>query len=455
MLVAGLAKLGMLVRYVPNAVLVGFVNAVAVNIMLGQLSNFTGYRGQGANRVVRALDTLLHLASFHWPTVLIAVLTLGMILVLERTRVGAMGLFVAVVVSSALVALVQPLASVPTLGDLAEVPTGLPFPVLPSFARVGDLIVPALSLAFVGLVQGAAIGQSVPNPDGSYPDASGDFRGQGVANIVSGLLRGMPVGGSMSGTALVIAAGGRGRYANLIAAAVMALIVVAFGSTAGLVAMPSLAALLMLIGWRTLKPYQIQMVWRTGKTQATIMTTTFVLTLLVPMQYAVLAGVGISIILFTARQSNRVTVKRWVFQPGSPHPTEEQPPATLPAHEIVVLTPYGSLFFASASVFASQLPVPEADSAGSVVVLRMRGKEELGSTFINTIVRYHDSLAEVGSHLVLTGIGDRVLAQLRDTGALAKLDPQNVFAASPQVGLSLQAGLDRARNLMPGHPAGG
>lgn len=447
MLAAGVARLGSLVRYVPNAVLTGFVNAVAVNIMLGQLSNFTGYQAQGSNRVVRAFNTLVNVASFHWPTVLIAALTLGLILVLERTRLGALGLFVAVVVSSALVALIDPLSSVPTLADLAEVPTGLPLPVMPSLSRVFDMIVPAVSLAFVGLVQGAAIGQSIPNPDGTYPDASGDFRGQGVANIVSGLLRGMPVGGSMSGTALVIAAGGRGRYANLIAAAVMALIVVVFGPAAGLVAMPSLAALLMLIGFRTLKPDRIQMVWRTGKTQATVMTTTFVLTLLVPMQYAVLVGVGISLILYVARQSNRVTVKRWVFAPGSPHPTETQPPAVLPAHEVVVLTPYGSLFFASASVFESQLPVPQADSIGSVVVLRMRGKEELGSTFINTIVRYHDSLEAVGSHLVLTGIGERLLAQLTNTDALARLGPENVFAAAPEVGQSLRAGLDRAKQL--------
>lgn len=450
MLVAGLAGLGSLVRYVPNAVLAGFVNAVAVNIMLGQLSAFTGYQGQGSNRITRAIDTLANVASFHWPTVAIAALTLGLILILERTKLGALGLFMAVVISSALVAFVSGLASVPTLADLADVPTGLPRPILPSLGHVIDLIVPALSLAFVGLVQGAAIGASVPNPDGTYPDASGDFRGQGIANIVSGLLRGMPVGGSMSGTSLVVAAGGHSRYANLTAGVVMALVIIAFGETAGLVAMPSLAALLMLIGFRTLKPDQVRMVWRTGSTQAAVMTTTFLLTLLVPMQYAVMAGVGISVILFVAKQSNRVTVTCWEFRPGSQLPTETKPPAVLPAGEIVVLAPYGSLFFASASVFESQLPVPEASSTGSVVVLRMRGKEDLGSTFINTIVRYHDSLDAVGSHLVLTGIGERVLGQLTNTGALSKLGTDNVFPATPQIGESLTAGLERARALQAG-----
>ena len=66
---------------------------------------------------------------------------------------------------------------------------------------------------------------------------------------------------------------------------------------------------------------------------------------------------------------------------------------------------------------------------------------------IKTITRYHDSLAEVGGHLVLTGLNERLLAQLRDTGAIDSLGADNIFAASPNVGESLQAGLRRARGL--------
>ncbi len=446
MLAAGLAGLGSLVRYVPNAVLTGFVNAVAVNIVLGQLGGVTGYAGRGANRITRSIDTLLNVASFHWPTVVAAVLTFALILVLERTRLGALGLVIAVVVVSGAVALL-PNLDVPTMAELAAIPAALPSPILPSLGHLASLLVPAASLALVGLVQGAAIGQSIPNPDGSYPDPSGDFRGQGVANLVTGIFQGMPVGGSMSGTALVVAAGGRGRYANLTAAVVMIAAVLAFAPVFGRIAMPSLAALLVLIGVRTFKLDQVLMVWRTGRTQATVMSATFLLTLLVPMQYAVLSGVGISVVLFVARQSNRVSVKRWVFAPGATLPDEVDPPAELPADEVVVLTAYGSLFFASATVFESQLPVVSATSTNAVVVLRLRGKEELGSTFIKTITRYHDGLQAVGSHLVLTGLSDRLMLQLANTGTLDQLGAQNVFPAKPTVGEALRAGLVRADEL--------
>ncbi|NCD20223.1 MAG: SulP family inorganic anion transporter [Actinobacteria bacterium] len=445
MLAAGLARLGSLVRYVPNAVLTGFVNAVALNIMLAQLAGVTGYDGRGNNRVIRAVDTLVNVGSFQWAIVAVAALTIALILLLERTALGPLGMVVAVVAVSGAAALLPGLG-VPDLASVAEVPQSLPPPVLPLLSTVPDLLIPAASLAFVRLVQGAAIAQSQPNPDGRYPDASGDFRGQGIANIVAGILRGMPVGGSMSGTAIVVAAGGRGRAANLVAAGVMILVVLLAGPIAGYIALPTLAALLMLIGYRTFKLDQALMVWRTGKTQATIMTITFVLTLLVPMQYAVLSGVGISVILFVARQSNRVTVVRWVLEPhGMPH--EVEPPRELAGGDVVVLTPYGSLFFASAGVFESQLPEVVPGSAGAVVVLRLRGKEELGSTFIRTIVRYHERLAAAGSWLVLSGVGERVRRQLASTGALDVLGADNVYAATPRIGESLQAALLRAEVL--------
>ncbi|HMR49402.1 MAG TPA: SulP family inorganic anion transporter [Arachnia sp.] len=452
MLAAGIARLGTLVRYVPNAVLTGFVNAVAANIVLAQLADATGYHSDAANRILRAGDTILNVASFHWPTVAVAVGTAILIVVLERTRLGALGLAVAIVAASVVTALL-PSAGVQTLNDITEVPRSLPGLVLPSLGLIAALVVPAASLAFVGLVQGAAISQSQPNPDGSYPNPSRDFSGQGIANLVSGVFQGMPVGGSMSATALVVAAGGRGRASNLVAGLVMIVTILLFGSAAGHIAMPALAALLIVIGIRTFKIDQAVMVWRTGGTQAVIMAATFVLALLVPMQYAVLYGVAISVILFVFHQSNRVRVVRWTLDAEDRPVAETDPPATLHAGEIVVLTPYGSLFFASSDVFADQLPAPDTDSAGSVVVIRLRGKEDLGSTFIRMIVGYRDSLTSAGAHLVLTGVGDRVLAQLRNTGTLASLGESNVFPADPQLGASLHAGLRRARDLQNAHPS--
>ena len=82
------------------------------------------------------------------------------------------------------------------VGDIATVPRSLPLPMLPVLADIPALIVPAVSLAFVGLVQGAGVSAGFPNPDGSAPDSNRDFIGQGAGNVLAGLFRGMPVGGT-------------------------------------------------------------------------------------------------------------------------------------------------------------------------------------------------------------------------------------------------------------------
>ena len=158
-----------------------------------------------------------------------------------------------------------------------------------------------LQVGFVGLVQGAGISANFPNPDGRYPDASRDFLGQGVANVASGMFQGMPVGGSVSASALNKEAGARSRWSLVMASAVMAVVIVAFGPVVDEVAMPALAGLLMLIGYRTVKPADLQSVWRTGPVQKAVLAVTFALTMIIPLQYAVLVGVGLSVLLHVVR----------------------------------------------------------------------------------------------------------------------------------------------------------
>jgi sulfate permease, SulP family len=449
MLVLGVLRLGTLVRFVPNAVLTGFVNAVAVNIVLGQLPSLTGYDSDRASRLTRAIDTVLTPWSFHWPTVLIGGATIALIVALERTRLRSLGLLVAVAVTSALAAGFGLFDAVLQLRDIADIPGSLPRPVLPALGLVPALLLPAISLAFVGLVQGAAISQTVTNPDGTFPDVSGDFRGQGIANLASGLFRGMPVGGSMSATALLTTAGARSRLANATAGIVIALAILLLSDLVALVAMPALAGLLIVVGYRTFSVERVQLVWKTGPTQATVMATTFVLTLLIPLQYAVLVGVGLSVILYVVGASNRVRVVRLTVPEPGGYPTETEPPSTIVAGEIVVLAVHGSLFFASAPVIEQQLP--DIDPlAGGAVVLVLRGHDDLGSTFLQALGRYQDKLRAAGGHLLLAGVEDRALAQLRDTGMLERLGPDNVFAATPTLGEAMRQATERAGRLRDG-----
>ena len=436
MLAAGLLRLGSLLRFVSNAVMVGFLSAVGVNIILGQLANFTGYYAQGSNRVLRAFDTLLHPAQLHLQTLAIGATTIALILLLERTRLGSLGLVIAIIGTSAAAAVLG-WVDVATLDDLADIPRSLPLPEAPMLRLAPLLVVPALSLAFIGLVQGAGISANFPNPDGSYPDASRDFVGQGAANVAAGVFQGIPVGGSLSATSLNKQAGARSRQALVIAGLVMAVVIVAFAGLVGKIAMPSLAGLLMLIGYRTVKPADLQSVWRTGAVQKVVVATTFALTMLIPLQYAVLVGVGLSMLLHVVRQSNQISIKRRRIDPGGQF-IETDPPARLPAEEVVILQPYGSLFFASAPVFEAALPGLTEDSRNSVVILRLRGRSDLGTTFMDVLYRYAEGLAALGSKLVIVSVDERIQEQLAVTGITDLIGAENLYSGDERVGATVK-----------------
>lgn len=451
MLAAGLLRLGSVLRFVPNAVMVGFINAVGVNIILGQLANFTGFAGEGANRILRAIDTFLNPASWDLPTLVVGVATVALIVLLERTRLGSMGLVVAVILTS-LGALVFGWTSVATLDDLGVDAFSLPYPDLPMLGLVPSLIVPAVSLAFVGLVQGAGISANYPNPDGRYPDASRDFAGQGVGNLASGFFQGMPVGGSVSATALNKEAGAKSRQSLVFAAIVMAVVVVAFGGVIGYVAMPALAGLLMLIGFRTIKPGDLLSVWRTGLPQKIVLVVTFGLTMVIPLQYAVLISVAVSILLYVIRQSNKVTVKRQVPDSAG-HLVESDPPAVLPAGEVVILQPYGSLFFAAAPVIEELLPTPSPTSRGSVVLLRLRGRTDLGSSFMGVLRRYAQALAAVDSRLVLVSTNERIAEQAAFSGLLDLIGEESMYRGDERAGATLERAVADATAWIAAQPS--
>ncbi len=443
-LLAGLFRLGFVIRFVSNAVMTGFLNGVAVLIILGQLSDLTGYQSSFSNRVAQSLDLLLHLGQINPQASAIGLLTLGLIallLWLKATRRFAFIIAIAVA-TIALVVLNLPALStsasfaiVPTVGTLSAIPRELPDLALPQLSLVLSLWLPALSIAIIGLVQGAGVSQGTPNPDGRYPDVSRDFLGQGAANMATSLVGGLPAGGSVSGTVLVMGAGARSRWANIFVGLFVALIVLLAGPLVERVPMPALAALLIVAGIQGFRMEQAVMVWQAGRISQVSMVVTFIAILVVPLQFAVLFGVALSILLNTVRQSNKVKVTQWVLQPQG-FPLEQPPPRRLPSHQLTLLHVYGSLAFAAARNLEEMLPaVGNADRA--VVAINLRGKSDIGSTFVTVLQRYAQTLNQRNSKLMLVGLDPAVRAQLAKTGVLKLIGDENVFLATPQIGEAL------------------
>jgi SulP family sulfate permease len=167
------------------------------------------------------------------------------------------------------------------------------------------------------------------------------------------------------------------------------------------------------------------------------MLATFVATLFLPLQFAMLIGVALSFLLQILRMSNRIELREFELVEGG-FPIERPAPAALGPGDVRVLRVRGSLFFASAQVLEPQLP--QVDGArGTTLILLLRDVDDLGSTVIRLLGRYAAALRRAG------GTSEELRGQLERTGLAAALGPGNIFLEQADLGVALNAPISAAR----------
>jgi SulP family sulfate permease len=444
MLLAGLLNLGFLTRFISNAVLRGFITGIGVNIILGQLSGITGYDSSYHNKVAQAIDTFLHPGQWDYQILLVGLVTIAMVVVLDRTRLNKFSLVIALLAGTVLVPLLK-LTTVPLVSSLGDLPSTLPRPVMPDFSYVPLMLAPAFSLAIIALAQSAGVSQAYPNPDGEYPNASRDFSGQGAANLAASVIQGLPAGGSLGGTTYLLKLGAKSRWANLIIAASAAVVILIFGPAIDKIPLAALSALLIVVGYQTINFRDIRLNWRTNVSNRALMIVTFLATLFLPLQEAIFFGVALSFAVFAYRESESTSVVEVVTDEKG-YATEKPVPDDLPSDRVTRLNIYGSLFFAGARNLEEDLP--EVDKThNAVVILSLRGYHELGSTFITVLDRYVKALQANGNTLMLVNVGQSAHEQLQRTDFLRVIGEGNVFLVSEHGETTRQAN-EQAQQLI-------
>ena len=448
-IVSGLLKMGKLMRFVAHSVMTGFATGVAILIILGQLSDLTGYESPFNNRILQLADLLLHLDQIDPYSVAIGMTTIVLILGLGLTRFRKFAMALALVGVTGLA-----LVWINTLGwdtiaqvkAVGSIPRSLPRPMLPELGLIPFLVDSALAIAIIGLVQGAGVSQSYPNPNGKYPNVSRDFTGQGLANFAAGFFQGIPGGGSVSGTVVTVKAGARSRWSNIFAGLFVALMLLLFADLVGLIPMPALAGLLVVIGFQIIQPRRIVAVWQTNLIARSAIVLTLLATLTLPLHYAVFLGVAVSILLHVFQASNEVKLVQWLPVPEG-FPIEQPEPDELRSGQTTVLNIYGDLFFAGLSTFEQKLPAAD-QTRQAVVILVLRGRPEVGSTFIQVLQRYSQALQANGNKLMLAGVSPSLHDQLSRTGAMAFIGEENLFMSQAQLGTAMNEALATAQTWL-------
>ena len=453
MVAAGLLKLGRYTRFVSHSVMTGFLTGVAVNILLSQLNYFTGVPSQGGPAIRRALHVITHPGLFDWPTLITGLCAIAILLALRRGPVASYASMVALAVPTIALQLLGT-AGVVRVGDVGEIPAGLPLPHIPPLSAFSlNVVAGAFAVAAIVLVQGAGVSESAPNPDGTPADPNRDFIAQGAGNLAAGFYRGQPTGGSVGQTALNRSAGAVGRWAAVAAGVWMLVILALFSSLVKIVPMTTLAAVLIVASYGALRWGRVVTVWQAGPSSQIALVATFVATLLLPIAAAVGIGVVLSLLLQLNTELMDLKVVRLVpLEDG--HFEEVKVPQRLEGRRVVLLDVYGSLLYAGSRTIEQHLPDPTGVDSPAVV-LRLRGRSTAGSTAMVVIAGYADRVAAAGGHLFLSGVSGPVLETLERSGRIDLKEKVTVFEADAIVGHSSEVAYRAAETWLEDHPTGG
>lgn len=307
LLVGGYFRAGNLIAYVPEAVVNGFTIGIGIIIATSQLKDFLGLAVENVPAdFLEKIPALWEVRdSFSMATFAIAFLTLILIVVLRRLAPRFPGLIVAVGVGSALVAFMA--LPVDTLGSrFGELPSQMPWPQLPelSLSRIIELLPSAFVIAFLAGVESLLSAMVADKMIEGHHRPNAELTAQGIANIGSALFTGLPATGAIARTATNIKAGGKTPVSGLVHAAVILLVMMFAAPLASYLAMPALAALLIVTAWNMTEPHKWREYARGRKSDVMLLLLTLVLTVLVDLTVAIGAGVSIGLALRLSRRKS-------------------------------------------------------------------------------------------------------------------------------------------------------
>ena len=447
-LVAGVLRLGGLVRFISNSVMTGFVTGIMVLLILSQVPNLVGHRGQSwGNDARTALEILAHPSGVDGPTVVVGVATIAALALLRLTRLRELAYLAAMVVASGVVAWLG-LPSVLRTGSQHSMRAGLPAFTWPDWSAIPELLVPALSLTIIGLSFGAGVSQAFPNPGGRPADSSRDFIGQGLANLVSAFFQCMPSAGSMSRTAYLVETGARTRWANLITGATGLVVVATVAGLAEQVPLAVVGGLLVVLGWSAIDFNRIRLVWRVSWAERVVMSVTLILSIAVSPQAAILVGVLLSLAEFVWT-SAQVQVTRLEVGPDG-RIREEQASPSFSAGTVTTLRVHGCAYFASIEALDQHLEAA-LRVRQTALVLSIREYASLGSTGVIFFQRFAQRMQAAGNFFVLADVAPRIATELRATRIMEVIGPSNVFLRQePESEDTVLAAMTAARSRLSG-----
>ena len=444
----GVARLGALVNFISTTVIIGFTAGAGLLIIAAQLRNFFGLTLAQEPTFAGAMSTFFtHLADIDGWTAAVGAVTLAAALVSKRLLPRIPYMLTGMIAGSAFAYALDRsgVAKVATIGAL---PSAIPGLSLPDFsAGTWRMLAPAaLALTLIGLTEAVSSARAVAARSGERIDGNQEFIGQGLANIAGAFTSSYPTSGSFNRSGANFEAGARTPLAAIFSAGFLLLILLFVSPLAAYLPLATMAALLFLVAWGLIDLALIRATVRASRSETLVLVVTFLATLSLQLEFAVLVGVLCSLLVYLNRTTHPA------IHTVAPDPASPQRRFVSVTAQTVVECPQlalvridGSLFFGAVEhVHAALHRVRAATPARAHLLLIGSGINFVDVAGAELLVREAQAQQDRGGALYLCNLKPAVMRMLERGGYLDRLGRDKVFTTKHAAIEAIYSRLDSA-----------
>ncbi len=427
LIIMGFCRFGSLLKYIPDPITTGFTAGIAVTLFIGQIKDFTGISYLNGEKPIETSEKLMALfnnvTTLNWQAVMIGAIALAILIVWPMIFKKIPGSFVAVIVTAAIVEIFH--LDVNTIGkSFEDIKAGLP-PIsidlsMFNFEAVKGQFSNAVTIAFLAGVESLLSAVVADSMIGSKHRPNMELVAQGVGNIASACLGGIPATGAIARTAANIKNGGRTPIAGMVHSVTLLIVVVFLMPYAKLIPMPCIAAILFQVaynmsGWRRF----VKLIKSSPKSDITVLLITFVLTVVFDLVVAIEVGVLLAAVLFMHRMSEVTRVEGW--KDVDPENDPDSIDLRVLPKDTIVYEISGPMFFATAGKIL-QISPKEGTKA---LVLRMRSVSAIDATAMRNLELLYEDCQNRGVQLIMSHVNEQPMKVIHKAGFDQKLGADN------------------------------
>jgi SulP family sulfate permease len=450
MLGMGLFRLGTLVNFVSNGVIIGFTTGIGLLIIASQIPPLLGIHIERSIAFVDIVhNSIAHLDEAHPWAFATGAVTIAAGALTRRYAPRRVPMLVAMIVGTGFALAVEravgrDASGLASLGPLTGALPPLSMPDL-SRATLRSLSGPALAVTILAVTQAMAIVRAVGIRSGQRVDPNRELIGQGLSNLAGAFFSGYPSTASVNRCTINFESGARTPLAAVLSVVSLVLLLLALGPVAALLPLPTVAGLLVIAGWGLIDFDQIRLYLRTSRQEAGVVVATLVATLIIPLEDAILLGVGASLVVYLSRTS-RPAMRS--LAPDTRHSERRFTPLTSGLAEcpqLKVLSVEGSIYFGAVDHVESHLDtLRQRTSEQKHLLLVARNINFVDVAGAEALVR--EARARRWDHggFYLQGTRAPVEDVLRNGGFLEEIDEANLFRSKRDAIPAIVAQLDHA-----------